>query len=101
MDAGETPERAVVREVEEECGLVVRVGGWTAAAVHFLWSPGDRRHYEKRCTFVDAAVEGPGAPPVEPDHELAWLPAAAAGAAMAHESHGWAVARWLAERAGG
>ena len=95
IDPGETPAAAVVREVEEECGLVVRVGAWGAAAVQLAWSPTYRTHYEKRCTFVDAAVERPGAPPVEADHALAWLDPAAAAAAMAHESHGWAVRAWL------
>ena len=101
IDPGETPAAAVVREVEEECGLVVRVGAWTAAAVHFVWSPGDRCHYEKWSTFVDAAVVGPGAPPVEADHELVWLPPDGAAAAMAHESHGWAVRQWMAGAADG
>jgi 8-oxo-dGTP diphosphatase len=100
MDPGETPAGTVVREVEEECGLLVRVGGWRAAAVHLVWSPRDRVHYEKRSTFLDAAVAGPGAPAVEADHELAWLAPAGAAAAMAHESHAWAVRRWIAEAAG-
>jgi 8-oxo-dGTP diphosphatase len=97
MDPGETPAATVVREVEEECGLVVRVGAWAAAAVHVVWSPQERTHFEKRSTFLDAAVERPGAPPVEPDHELAWVAPAEAAGAMAHESHAWAVARWMAE----
>jgi 8-oxo-dGTP diphosphatase len=96
MDPGETPAATVVREVEEECGLVVRVGGWAAAAVHLVWSPQERTHFEKRSTFLDAVVERPGAPAVELDHELAWLAPAEAAAAMAHESHAWAVARWTA-----
>ena len=96
MDPGETPARTAVREVEEECGLLVRVGAWRAEAVHLVWSPQDRVHYEKRSTFLDAAVEGAGAPAVEADHALAWLAPAEAAAAMAHESHAWAVRRWMA-----
>jgi 8-oxo-dGTP diphosphatase len=101
MDPGETPAVAVVREVAEECGLVVRVGAWTAAAVQFVWSPTCRAYYEKRSTFVDAVVEGAGAPAVEADHVLAWLDPAAAAAAVAHESHAWAVREWLARAPGG
>jgi 8-oxo-dGTP diphosphatase len=98
MDPGETPEGAAVREVAEECGLVVRVaGGWRAAAVQYVWSAKYRAYFEKRSTFLGAELDGAETPRAEHDHELLWLPPAKA-AAMAHESHAWAVARWLAAR---
>ena len=91
---GETPAAAVVREVEEECGLVVRVGAWAESAVQLAWSPTYHAYYEKRSTFVEAVVERPGAPAVEADHVVEWLAPAAAAAAVSHESHAWAVRRW-------
>jgi len=94
IEGDETPTEAVVREALEECGLVVRVGPWTTHAVHFVFSPEDRTHYEKRCTFVDATIAGAGSP-VELDHELVWMAPETAAASVAHESQAWAITTWL------
>ena len=98
IDAGETATQAVVREAQEECGFLVRVGTWATFAVQFCFSESEKTHFEKRCTFVDAVFEAT-APAKEADHELVWMAFDAASAIMAHESHGWAITAWRNRRA--
>jgi 8-oxo-dGTP diphosphatase len=95
MDAGETPAETVIRETLEECGLAVRIGSWQELAVQFAWSAAEQTYFEKRCTFVDAAVLGPDTSRLEADHELLWVNVETACALLTHESHAWAVRRWL------
>ncbi len=94
IEADETPAEAVVREALEECGLVVRAASWKICAVQFCYSETERTYFEKRCTFVDAAVEAVAPSGTEADHELIWVASDAASVLMSHESHGWAIAAW-------
>ena len=91
MDSGETPVETVIRETLEECGLAVRAGSWTAAAVQFAWSEAEQTHFEKRCTFVDADVIGPDESKLQPDHEVLWVDSPTACTMLTHECHAWAV----------
>jgi 8-oxo-dGTP diphosphatase len=95
MDAGETPEQAIVRECAEECGFVVRVGRSVGEAVQFAWSIKEQTYFEKRCAFFEAEIVGTAAS-TEVDHELVWLAPERAAKIMYHESHGWAIRRVLA-----
>ena len=98
IEEGETPEQAVVRETLEECGLVVRVGGWKIHAVQFIYSEADRAHYEKLSTFVDATVEAVASLVTEADHALEWMAPEAASRLLSPESHRWAVDCWRGRR---
>ncbi len=94
IEADETPEQAATRETLEECGLVVRVGSWAAWAVQFCYSESENTHFEKRCTFVGAVVEGVAPSKTEADHELLWVAPAAASELLTHESQRWAIEVW-------
>lgn len=97
IEAGETAEEAIVREAVEECGLAVRIrdGGWTASAIQFCYSLPEEAYFEKHSVFFEAVVERVAGGATEADHELFWEPAPSAPAALAHESHAWAVRAWL------
>ncbi len=73
IEPGETPEEAVMREALEECGLVVRPGAWTVRAVQFVCSESETTRFEKRSTFIEAAVDRCGSTGIEADHELVWV----------------------------
>jgi 8-oxo-dGTP diphosphatase len=94
QEAGETPERAIEREVMEECGLGVQLGLWTTRAVQLIYSKQERAHFEKLSTFIAAVVEGPAGIPTEKDHELVWADPETAAQLLSHESHRWAVRQW-------
>lgn len=91
MDPGETPHETVIRETLEECGLLIRIGSWTAIAIQFAWSEAEQIHFEKHSTFVDATILGAETSHLEPDHEVLWVDADRACELLTHESHGWAV----------
>ena len=89
---GESPESALVREVVEECGRVIRVVECIGIADEFVFAGDEQMYFRKRCTFFEASVQGTAAKPaVELDHQLAWLFPAEALARLRHESHRWAV----------
>src|SRR3954454_19519265 len=86
QEAGETPEKAIEREVMEECGLGVQLGLWTTRAGQFIYSKEERAHFEKLSTFIAAVVEGPAGIPTEKDHELVWADPVTAAQLLSHES---------------
>jgi 8-oxo-dGTP diphosphatase len=91
IEPDETPQQAVVRETLEECGLVVRPGATIAEAVQLVYSQLESAYFEKLSVFMHASIERSGVPPTETDHELRWLPRAAAADAMTHASHAWVL----------
>ena len=98
IEAGETARETIVREIREECGLEARLGSWTVRAVDFVYSVKEVTHFEKRCTFIDAAVTGARVAAVEHDHVLEWVDAREAIERLGHPSHRWAVAEWHRRR---
>jgi 8-oxo-dGTP diphosphatase len=95
IETGEAPAEAVVRELMEECGLVVCAGRWLGRAVQFLYSKSERTHFEKWSTFLDVSVESVGSSGVEADHELVWTAPSEASAILTDGSHRWAVEQWI------
>jgi 8-oxo-dGTP diphosphatase len=94
IEAGETPEDAIQREALEECGLVLELGIAATRAVQFSYSASERTWFEKRSTFIDAAVAGTDPSRLEPGHELMWVDVETATRILSHESHARAVERW-------
>jgi 8-oxo-dGTP diphosphatase len=93
IEAGETPEEAVVREAREEAGLLVRPSGEVARAIQFSYSKTERCYFEKRIVFLRAILEGTTAA-LEDDHELVWLTPETAAERMWHESHAWVLGEY-------
>jgi 8-oxo-dGTP diphosphatase len=100
MHSGETPGDAVIRELQEECGLLVRLGVWTVRAIDFVYSPTEAEHFEKHSTFIEAHLQRSGLEPMETDHKLLWLDPQQAVAHLLHPSHRWAAVQWEARRRG-
>ena len=98
VDGMETEADALVREFGEEAGLIVEPGELVVRASQlFLKSDGEPVEneggvYEARLVGEDLALK------VEDDHTLVWLDPREAVLRLRHESHAWAVARWLRSR---
>ncbi len=95
VDPGEDEIAALVREFGEETGLVISVGEpVTAFAQYFEKSDGQA--VNNRGSIFRVTVEAKDATlKIEDDHELVWLDPDEAVRRLRHDSHAWAVAKWL------
>ncbi|HYE46692.1 MAG TPA: NUDIX domain-containing protein [Caulobacter sp.] len=99
VDGQETETQALVREFAEETGLIVEPGDLVLRASQlFLKSDGEPVENDGGLYLVRESGHDP-ALKVEDDHTLVWMDPHAAVLALRHESHAWAVARWLRRRA--
>ena len=87
IEAGETDEEGLIREVREECARAIALGPRIAEAVQFFGA--SRGYFEGHHVFFAGAFasdpEGVG------EHELVWLDLASARARLFHASHFWAI----------
>ncbi len=89
LDEGETAEAAALRELEEECGIVGRLGTSLGQADQFVHSA-TKGYRLKRSTFFNADIVS-YTEPTEADHILYWLSPDQALERLTHESHCWAL----------
>lgn len=93
IEAGESPEQALIREAVEECGWAVAVGAHLGQAIQYT------AEYEKQCWFFALTIRQAVGAPSEPGHRPLWLLPGEAALALSHESHRWAVQEWGTPRA--
>ena len=86
----EEPAQTMRREIDEECGLIVRLGDRSIRAVQYVYSEEEQTEYENHCVFFACTVESVHAGR-EDDHELVWVDPATAVRILTRESHRWAV----------
>jgi 8-oxo-dGTP diphosphatase len=93
LEAGESPRAAVVREVREECGLVIEVEADVLRATDVVHAP-DEGWFAKRSVFFRGRLAGFPSAMTEHGYEVLWLQPQHAIARLAHAGHRWAVAQW-------
>lgn len=99
VDGLETEAEALVREFGEETGLIVEPGALIIRASQ-LFLKSDGEPVENEGGVYVATLRGEdSALKIEDDHALVWLDPLEAMLKLRHESHAWAVARWLRSRA--
>ena len=93
LDAGETHELGLLREVREETGLVVAVDRWFAEAEEYAWSE-SLGPFLKAGRFAIARVVEHASEPLS-GHELVWATLAEVEREVVGPSQAWAVATGL------
>lgn len=96
QEPGESMQETIVREAREECALQVQPGLWQVHAVEHVDSVSENLHFEKRSTFVEAAVLDVLQEQAELDHRIVWMTVADALLSLTPLSHRWAVSEWAA-----
>jgi 8-oxo-dGTP diphosphatase len=101
LEAAETAEQAMVREVGEETGLAVQpLRVLTYADQYLIKTDGEAAN--NRTTIFEAEVMGEDARlKIEPDHQLVWMAPDAALRSIRHDSHAWGIAAWIRATARG
>jgi len=95
VDPGESPLRALHREVYEETGWTIAAPRRLGAFRRFTYMPEYDKWAEKLCTiFVARPVRRLG-PPSEPGHEALWVPAAQAAEFLDNAGDRHFAARFL------
>jgi 8-oxo-dGTP diphosphatase len=98
VEAGETPEQALVREYLEETGLLVRVTKPVVEFRHyFLMEDGTPFNNHSHIFEVEFVADRP-AGKVEDDHELIWLPPLEVIKRITKEGYAWGIVNWLRRR---
>jgi 8-oxo-dGTP diphosphatase len=95
VDGEETEHQALVREFGEETGLIVEPGALILRASQlFLKSDGEPVENEGGVHTARLAGDDP-ALKIEDDHALVWMNPSEAVTRLRHDSHAWAVAKWM------
>lgn len=93
IEARESVEDAVLREVAEECGFMVALTTWRARATEVVCSEAESTEFIKRSTFCEATLDVPhlsgGA-----GFDIEWHAVDAVCELLAPVSHRWAVREW-------
>lgn len=99
LDPGEDEAAALVREFGEETGLIVHAGHLLGRADQFAVKKGGKRVNNRSALFIAELAGRDPRLKSEDDHRLVWLRPEEALRRLRHDSHAWAVTRWLRGRA--
>ncbi len=98
IDAGESPEAALEREVGEETGRAVRILARLGEAAQYLFEGETGLYWNKIGTFFEAELGEPICGRTDDDHELVWLSADEALVRLTDEFAIWALREALRRR---
>jgi 8-oxo-dGTP diphosphatase len=91
VEAGESHEAALVREIFEEIGYRVVSSKYFDTAAQYHWSEFYQKHFKKIGYFYFVEAEAPASPTLQDGHTLLWWPAAEAATRLSQEFQRWAV----------
>jgi len=91
MEANESTEDTVVREVREELGRGVRVHAEVGSAVQYFYAGDEGRWYEMKVSFVRGVLDD--RPVDSGEYDLHWVDVREVAALFFHECHAWAASQ--------
>jgi 8-oxo-dGTP diphosphatase len=95
VDPGESPLRALHREVMEETGWSVAPRRRLGAFQRYCWMPDYGRWARKICHIYLCRPGLRRGPPMEPDHDPLWMPLPEAAERLSVSGERWFAARLL------
>ena len=91
IEANETSEQGLIREIREELGCEVIAKKILTRANEYSYSCNDRTNYFFINEFYLIEVDTKEIHQTEEDHLICWLAKAEAKGKLVHKSHAWAV----------
>lgn len=95
LEAGETPEAALAREMIEETGLALAGAPRLIAQADHYWIKPDGTRLLNRAQYFAASPGGDTGGKIEEDHTLLWLEPVEAIRLMRHDAAAYAIGQWL------
>jgi 8-oxo-dGTP diphosphatase len=100
LEAGESCEAGLVREMLEETGYAVEILRELGRAREYTQDPVSKRFHDKHCAFFAVRLVGESKGPAIADNHPHWLPVEAALKKLYDETHRWAVERATSAQTG-
>ncbi len=91
IEAGETPEQAVVREFREEIGAEISIGKKVGEAADYVFGRREQAYFRKVNTFFEVKIIGEIKGGTEADHRLVWETIEEVESKILQKSQIWAV----------
>jgi 8-oxo-dGTP diphosphatase len=88
MEGGETPEHALMREVEEECAQRLHIAKKIGEALQYFYAPSEDKYFAMHAVFYAGTFLGQT--PGQAEYPVVWV-FPDAKAQFFHASHLWAV----------
>jgi 8-oxo-dGTP diphosphatase len=101
IEAGEYPEEALLREIQEETGFLVSALEKICEAAEYVYSPVVGTYLNKQGLYYTAKIIGQDTSLIiEDDLEMEYLPVDKAIEVLYLESQKWAVQQWMDKKNG-
>ncbi len=92
IEPGETVEEALLREIQEEAGLLAQIDAFLGTAAEYFYDAGSGRFVNKvGHFFLISPYDQDLSLKVEDDHTLLWMPLEKAHPLMYHDIYRWAL----------
>jgi 8-oxo-dGTP diphosphatase len=97
IQAGESPEEGLRREIREECGLEILILSKLGESLDYLYASQDRQYFEIHSQYYLAEAGATTGSPSEEGQVLVWLPVEAAIAQLQRPGQAWAVKQTISD----
>jgi 8-oxo-dGTP diphosphatase len=91
IEAEETIEQGLKREIREECGFTIEIKSYIGEAIDYLYAESEQTYFAKHSHFYLINCFEFNHPPIEKNHFLKWLEPPSAAYKLFQKSHSWAV----------